>query len=509
MKNSLRVLVFAVSMLAIYFLHANAYKLWYDEAAMLAVVHDSNPMTMQPYTYGADLGKVITLNQHINMDPGGYTLFLAILSPLVKNNFFIYRMLNELAFLTGVLLVLMMLLRQAGLTRSANLLVGVAGYFLILLISRTVLKQLPGASGEDVDSAMRLLPFYTLLRQSFYVRPYGFEVLFIAFVLYLGPWYRGGGLRAAIAPALVFLFGIVLTRYDFLIFTPCYAAAVVAYESLAGRFLSLLRSRAVWLVSVAVLVGAGLVYVFGYSRQFGATSTPKVFLYLGRFYLTSYENWVYVFLQPRNLVASVMMMFVVAGLVRRRSGLLEMIFASVFLGYMCLSVLSLHPFSFTSHHCIAMVMVMDALILKWLIDFLASTRFVDNRLVGTAYRVSARLLPWLWLPVLAISMRVVFREYRTLGRDAMRLTMVSNNEWGATKFNTRADSIFCARPGSRIYMDYMSTANANCFYALMGRSLPQGTFFCEPMMRFYEMNSSQPDNAERLQWAIRSDSDLL
>jgi hypothetical protein len=508
MRSVLRGIALVMCVLAIYFLHANAYKLWYDESLTLSLAHGSNPVTLQPYTYGAGVERVIALNQQYILDPGGYTVFLAMLSPLVKNNFFIYRIINELAYVTGALLVLLMLFRPAGGIRSSYLVLGVAAYLLVILLSRSFLERLLGVSGEGLESVMRVLPFYMLVRNALFIRPYGFEVLFIALLLFLGPWYRQKGLRAAIAPVMVFFFGILMTRYDFLIFTPCYAAAVAAHEWREGRFPSLFKTRAVWLVSLAVLVGAAIVYVFGYSRQIGA-STPESLGYISKYYLTGYSTLLYFLGEPKNVLACVMLLGVVVRLLRRSAGFLEIAFASVFLCYLSLSVMSFHPFSFTLQHCIAMIVLMDALVLKWLADLLTIPRLADSQLGRGVRLVSARSLPWLWLPVLLLSMRVVFREFGSKGQDAMRVTMVSDIEWGATKFNRDVDSVIRSMPGSTVYLDYMVTANTNSYYTLTAGHMPRGRFVCEPMTRFYEMNNSKPGVAERIETAVQSHCEIL
>jgi hypothetical protein len=498
----------ALSVMALYFLHANRFKLWFDETVQLSISHGSHPETFQPYVYGVDPATVVSLNQRYNMDPGGYSLFLNILSPIVGRHFYIYRIINILAYLTGVSLILLMLLRTFGMSRPHAIMLTICGYLIFLMLSRRVLIRIPGLDRWVLDQGFGLFPFYSLLKRAFIIRSYGFEVLFISFVLFMGSWFANRNVKGPMVILTSMMLGILLTRYDFSIFVFCYFGALALYVRVWSAWKELIRSKWTWIFSISILTSLYLLYIYSYSHQTAGVGTPSRLPYLADSYLDSLRNWRFVFGQPRNILASVMFATAIMHILSRTADFLEYIYITVFIGYLSLSVLGLHPFNFSLSQCSAMIIMMDVLLVKWVLGMLSAFR--NNRSISRMAQIiiSDRLRYSRLIFTFLLSAWVVASEFSTKRVDALISSILAGPEATMEAFDKTIDSVLVSNMGAKIFLDRTAIPNINCFYSLSGRPIPANDYRFEMLGPHSQQLIQVTGISERFENAIQSQCDL-
>lgn len=494
--------------IALYFLHADRHKLWFDESVQLSISHGADPETLQPYAFPADVASVVDLNQRYNMDPGGFTLLLTFLSPWVGNHFYVYRLISGLAYAAGAAVILVMLFGGLTRMRAASAMLAASAWLLSLFVVRSVMKFLTDGPGmEIVDNALSFLPFHTLSKSALFARPYGLEVIFIAMVLAMGDWYLRREPRKYLYVSGVMLLGILMTRYDFSIFLLSYLLAVATHVWMRGGLPGMLRFRWTWAVAGSVLLGLAIVYFFGYARQMGGSVTPNTLYYLKRSYLVSAENWAYFFTVPRNLVACIMLLIVAVRMARGRVEFLELLFAIVFVCYLTLSIMGFHPFNFSMAQCVAMIILMDTLLVAWSLRVVRRAIPVRNAILASTKRLSPRLGRYAWLPVAVVSAIFVGRDFRSNGKEAMFLSMVGGRYATPMMFDRTLDTFLSARKDARVFIDRLATPNVNCFYIFSGRPIPRNIYRCESIGPHNMLYRRMPSFQERFDQAIRYDCD--
>lgn len=450
---------------SIFFLHSRRLTLWYDETVQLSISHSTHPESLDSYRYSVDPVSVMHWNGQYNLDPGGYSLLLNLLSPLVKNRFFIYRIISIVFFIIGFSLLLSKVLpsgqARGGFTETLF-------WGSLYLMTVTALMVIPAFKVMPVKVIVQELPMYNIIPPGFSIRGYGLLVAITSSLLYAIDWFKTYVLRRFLIVALLITAGMTI-RYDFYLFVAAYLLAVLSHAVIRGDFRRLCRFSGAWVVLLSVFVCAITVYIVSYSDQVGAYSTPLKPANLLRYYLDSPENIRFFVRDPRNILASLFFCILLIKSIRSGLTLLESVYVILFALNLGLSLIGYMPFNLRSYRCLSMNLVYDTLLLS-LVFAAWNWLCGSSRVSFYSFPASkSKITGYAALVSLVISSGVLLNAYVRDGRDMFRTAMLDANVkcLGRTLDTARRTTVF---------LDGLALPDVNMFYEMRGKPLPDHDF---------------------------------
>ena len=463
----IKLLAVCLTVPAMFFLHARHLKLWFDETVQLSSAHSSHPEKLDPYRYAVDPATAIAYNQNYNMDPGGYTLFLNLMSPVVQNRFHLYRIINIAAFITGLALIVRRLTQWQG--RSVPWVDAVlwsAGY----LLFATFIIQLP-PKDNPFPSIMKWLPFTSLLKSGFSIRAYGFEFLAVSLLLYGMDWHRTLSPVRYLAVAVVILIGLSL-RYEFAFIASAFLAAV-AYDAFrSGGLKRTLAFPFSWVVLASALLGVFLAYRFGYTFHMGAGEAPMKMRYLSHSYLNSQRNIMLALKDWRNVLALGLFLFTAWRVLTSRHSSIELLYILLFTVYLALSLKGYHPFGMGIDRCLSIVTVLNVAILHLSFSCMARLWAAGVGSAGLLKASIRRFATTSTALVAGCSCWVLATAFRKHGEEPFVSAMTSGHTLCFDKTMSRVE-------GATVFLDRAATPDVKAFYQFRGRPLPENRYVTE------------------------------
>jgi hypothetical protein len=472
----IKLLSVCIMVVAIFFLHSNILKLWFDETVQLSLSHLAHPEKMDAYRYVFDPVSVVGWNQRYNMDPGGYSMFVNMLSPMVKNRFHVYRIVNISAFILGVALLLRRFSKDGKFGSTwPDALLWASSYVLMA----TAASQ-PWSLGEYDAGLRKWLPFIELLRSSFSIRAYGFQFLSVAFLIYASEWHKTLYLSRYSAIASAIFIGLLL-RYDFALFVAAFLSAVFL-ESLRKRDLGAkLRFPATWLILGAAAGGVLLAHRLAYSHQTGGIDAPLRMYYLGYAYLNKTANIHFALTDSLNVFAVLTFLFALWRISRPRHMFLESLYVMLFVIYLSLSLTGYYPMHMRVDRCLGLIVTFNVLMVAYAVSLMRQTAKLAPGAFWSVKRLFGRygsIAPFVGAVLAAW---VVFQAYGKAQISPFVEAMVSEDDHCF-------ENLLSGQRGATVYLDRKGTPNINNYYNYLGRPFP-------PNKYFFEMNG--PHNRQR------------
>lgn len=296
--------------------------LWFDEASQFWISKGLNPDS-NPFSSPGNLIEVIVNNRHYNFDPGGFSILLHFWS-MVSNHAFWLRLLPFIFFLLSLFLL------------------GKIVYYKWI-------------RNKNIVLALVIAPIFfpMLLDLAFEIRAYSMEVLGTVLCL-----YSMEEIKCQMSRLNLFKWSIVLSIF----ITSRYALIVIAFFSSLFILLYILkqtRSRtykvqAILIYSIPLLITVTCIYFFTLFYQNSSLQPLHYLQYL--------KNSPGLLFRPLNLLGVIITGCLGIVLVFRErffifkkyESLISLVF-SVNIGFLVLSFAGLHPWSFYTHRCMAMI----------------------------------------------------------------------------------------------------------------------------------------------------------
>lgn len=463
MNRTLKAIAVCLSVPAIFFLHARHLKFWFDETVQLSSAHSSHPERLDPFRYKVDPATAVSYNQRYNMDPGGYTLYLNLMGPLVQNRFHIHRFVNISAFILGLALVIRKFSnRREGVMPVIDALTWSTVYLISLA---AILHETPWGTARE------WLPLASLQRSGFSIRAYGFEFLAVSALLYAADWHRTYSVRSFIAMASIMSFGLTL-RYDYALFVFAFLAALSFDAYRKGDLKRLLSFPPTWIVLSTVSLVLLLIFRFGYLPQMGGMKGPMKMGYLASAYLNKGSSVAEALSDPLNIVALALFLYSTWRVLTARNTFLEMLYSVLFLTYLGLSLKGFYPFRIGLDRCLAIDVVFSILFVRKTIDALTSL-FARIRPVEASFKLSRRgFVTTLALLTSLFSLGVVWVSVQRQGSKPFMAAMTSRSD-------SCFDGTISGLSGASVFIDRAATPNIKAFYEFRGRSMPANEYVCD------------------------------
>jgi hypothetical protein len=452
--KSLRFFAVCLMVPAIFFLHADHLQLWFDETVQLSSAYLSNPETLDAYRYEVDPGRAVYWNQRYNMDPGGYTLFLNLLSPVVGNSFHLYRIFNIVAFILGVALLTRFFCRTNAMDASFIGLLFWASVYVLALAA-----------------LWGWLPFANLLQSGLSIRAYALEFLFVSALICvsdrLGRFDAGGYILIA---CLIFL-GLGL-RYDFALFVVSYLAAAAIDILRRGELKRALGFPYAWLVAAAALLGAFLIYRVSYVHQMGGIVEPMKMKYISFAYLNTLENAVSAARHPRNILAAFLYLVTLWRILKSSPSFIELVYAVLFTVNILLSFKGYYPFHLSLDRCLGIIVTFNVVLVQHLIAVFRRFRGMLTLFPKSRDSWARLFRPSIAFAAVVCSFVLVRGAVLRHGERPFMTAMTDRKE-------VVFDSVVSGLKGATVLMDRSATPNIKTYFHFRGRPLPPNNYICD------------------------------
>lgn len=425
-----------------------------DESYQLSMAHATDPESLDTYRYAVDPGTVLEWNRLYNMDPGAYSFLMNLLSPVVGNRFYLYRLLSISLFVLGVSILLRKLTAMHGVTTSF---LDSVFWSSILLLLLTALVRISSPYFEP-------LPFANLINSGFAMRAYGLQVLLVSVLIFASGWYESFSMRKYLLVAFLLFFGCMV-RYDFILFAAAFLLAILVQAMQRGEVRRLLAYPGTWIIALSALAGVLTAYKLSYEYQKGVESGPIQLPHLIPFILDKQESVLLFFKSFRNIVALIVMGLVLARIPRHGIGILETLYVALFTICLSLSLMGMYPFTFVYDRCMSLNLILDAMLIHFSLMYLRMKRAPLRDLASGFGRFLSRYA--LYIAVLAIlaSSLLAARSYRSYGGTFLTSTMLKKD------FGCFEQTIDSARRSS-VYIDWFAIPIVNVAYQMKSKKMP-------------------------------------
>lgn len=332
-------LVFIISILIFALVLNLTYPyIWFDEASQFWISKGLNPDS-DPFSKTGNIVDVIINNRHYNFDPGGFSILLHFWAK-VSNHSFWLRLLPFTFFLLSLV-------------------------FLVKLFYKRWIRN------RNVVLALIILPIFfpMLLDLAFEIRAYSMEILGAILCLYSMEEIKFKMSRLNLFKWSITLSIFLTSRYSLLIIAFLSSLYIIWYI-LKQPKTAQYKFQGILLYSIPLLITISCIYFFTLFYQ-NSNLQPL-------HYLPFLKNSPGLLLRPFNLAG----VFVTGGLgvmllVRERFYIIKkyesLLYLSFFvnISFLILSFTGLHPWSFYTHRCIAMIFLNLICILVFAGEFLS------------------------------------------------------------------------------------------------------------------------------------------